>query len=75
MNNGAVIVSSIISGAIAGGIGAAAGKNADYPILKGALVTGLIDGALAAIYIAVAAPPTQIGATSGVGALQQEWRL
>jgi len=59
------IVTNLIGGAVAGAIGAAAGENADHPVLKGAIVTGLISGAIGAVLIAVSTPaPKQVG-TSG----------
>lgn len=65
MTNGGYILSSFISGAIGGAIGAGVSEGSDSPILKGAVVTGLISAALGAIVVAVAEnPPKQVG-TSG----------
>jgi hypothetical protein len=75
MTSGGYILSSVIGGMVAGGIGAAASQNSDNPILKGALVAGLIDGALTAVLIAVSSVPAPTLGTSGVGALRSEWQL
>lgn len=76
MTNGGFILSNFISGAIGGGIGAAVSEGSDSPILKGAVVTGLVSAALGAVLIAVSdyGAPKQIGVT-GVSGIQQEWRL
>lgn len=75
MTNGGYILSNFIGGAIGGGIGAAVSEGSDSPILKGAVVTGLISAALGAVFVAVASAPAPKIGTSGVGELRQEWRL
>jgi hypothetical protein len=65
MTNGGQILVSGVGGLIAGGIGAAvANSSRSFPVLKGALVVGLLDAALAAALVAGAESAKQVG-TSG----------
>jgi hypothetical protein len=70
MTNGGYILSSFIGGAISGAIGAGVSQDSDSPILKGAIVTGLINAALGAIIVTAASPPKQLTpGVTGVGHL------
>lgn len=51
MNGGAAILTSVIGGAISGGIGAAAARDSGSPILKGAVIAGLINGAITGVFV------------------------
>lgn len=51
MTGGGAILTSVIGGAISGGIGAAAARNSDSPILKGAIVAGLVNGAITGVFV------------------------
>jgi hypothetical protein len=75
MTNGGYILSNFVGGAIGGAIGAGVSQDSDSPILKGAVVTGLISAALGAVFVAVASAPAPKIGTSGLGQLQEEWRL
>lgn len=62
MTNAGYLMSNLVGGAVAGAIGAGVSQNADYPVLKGAVITGLVTAALSAVMIAVAdSAPKQIG--------------
>ena len=61
MTNAGYIISNVIGGMIAGAIGAGVSQDADHPILKGAIVTGLVTGALGAVLIATTPEPKQVG--------------
>lgn len=75
MTNGGYILSNFVGGAIGGAIGAGVSQDSDSPILKGAVVTGLISAALGAAVIALSSAPTPKIGVTGVGALRSEWRL
>lgn len=74
MTTGGYFLSNFISGAIGGAIGAGVSQDAESPVLKGAVVTGLISAALGAVVLALASEPKQVGVT-GVGELRSEWQL
>lgn len=52
MTNGGVVFGSVINGMVAGAIGGWAADGSHHPMLKGALVTGVISGVATAILIA-----------------------
>lgn len=65
MTVGTYLLSSFLGGAIGGAIGAAAGKDADHPVIKGAIVNGLISTGVGLLLMPVAiSAPKQVG-TSG----------
>lgn len=66
MTNAATVVANVIGGMVAGAIGAGVGKDAESPIIKGAVITGLISGGIAATMIALASPPPKQVGTSGL---------
>jgi hypothetical protein len=63
MTLGGAVLSSAVSGAIAGAIGASAASG-DHPVLRGALVTAAVNGVLTLIFAAGADSIKQVG-TSG----------
>lgn len=70
MTTGGFLLSNFIGGAIGGAIGAGVSQDSNSPILKGAIVTGLVSVALGAVTIVLAeSMPKQIG----VSGLQREW--
>ena len=69
---GGYLLANFISGAIAGAIGAGVSENSSSPILKGAIVTGLISTGMSAVLIALAPKQVTSGTVSG---LQKEWGL
>ena len=75
MTNGGYILSNFVGGAIGGAIGAGVSEGSDSPILKGAVVTGLISAALGAVVVALSSTPTPKIGVTGVSGIQQEWRL
>lgn len=70
MNTGVYLMSTFLGGAIGGAIGASAGQNADHPVIKGAIVNGLISTVVGVLLIPIAiAEPRMVGTTAGVGHL------
>ena len=60
------IMLSALGGAMYGAIGAGIGQDARHPILKGAIITGLIGGSLSAVAIAVSSSDQKQIGTSGL---------
>ena len=75
MTNGGYIFWSVIGGAIAGGIGAGVSENSDSPILKGALVVGLLNGVTSAFFASGVTAQKQLQGSGTVSGLQKEWGL
>ena len=67
MTLGGAVISSAISGAIAGGIGASAATG-NHPIIKGALFTAAVNSILTLVFAAGAESTKQVGTN---GSLQQ----
>lgn len=57
---GGYIAANLIGGAIAGAIGAGVSQDSGHPIVKGAIITGLISAGLAAVLVATS-DSSQIG--------------
>ncbi len=64
MTTGGYLLSNFFGGAIGGAIGAGVSQDSDHPVLKGAVVTGLISMAVGAVLIAASAPEKQVGVGS-----------
>ena len=78
MTNTGYIISNVVGGMVGGAIGAAAGKDSDSPVLKGAVVTGLISGGIAAVLVAVSlvdTKPKQVGTSGKFSCLEQDPRF
>lgn len=63
MTPGGYLFVNFTGAALSGAIGAAVSQDSNHPVIKGAVVTGLISAGLAAILMA-ATSPEQVG-TSG----------
>ena len=68
MTTGGYLLTNFVGAAISGAIGAGVSQDAKHPVIKGAIVTGLISAGIAAVFLAGATADKQVG-TSGVGHL------
>lgn len=68
MTTGGYLLSNFVGAAISGAIGASVSQSSNHPVIRGAVVTGLISAGIAAVFLA-AADPHLVGTTSGVGHL------
>ena len=66
MTPAVAIVSNVIGGMVSGAIGAGVSQDARHPILKGAIITGLIYGSLSAVVIAISSSDQKQIGTSGL---------
>ena len=65
MTTGGYLLSNFVGAAISGAIGAAVSQDSNHPVIRGAVVTGLISTGIAAVFLAGATvAPKQVG-TSG----------
>ncbi len=65
MTTGGYLLTNFVGAAISGAIGAGVSQDSNHPVIKGAVVTGLISAGIAAVFLAGAtAAPAQVG-TSG----------
>lgn len=62
MTLGRAVLSSAISGAVAGGIGASAATG-NHPVIKGALFTAAVNSILTLVFAAGAESTKQVGAS------------
>jgi hypothetical protein len=70
MTLGGAVLTSAVSGAIAGGIGASA-ASVEHPVLRGALVTGAVNALLTLIFTAGAESTKPL--SPGVSGLPANW--
>jgi hypothetical protein len=64
MTTGGYVLTSVIGGAVGGALGAYVADGASYPVLKGAVIVGGLNGLLALAVMAGAESQRQV--TSGV---------
>ncbi len=65
MTTGGYLLTNFVGAAISGAIGAGVSQNSNHPVIRGAVVTGLISAGIAAVFLAGSTvAPKQVG-TSG----------